>query len=396
MQIETFCRLLTPAGQEALDAAQVLEPCEEDFLRDFQALTRRYDADISRAALEIAIARRKSATKFPFAEKLYFTREALEQASGWEIATYRAERFRPYERLADLGCSAGSDSLALAGVAPTVGLDLDGLRLRMAQANACALGLGSSLAFAQTDLRNPLPLPVRDQKLALFFDPGRRAGGKRARSVREYEPPLAVIRDWLRACPALGVKISPGVILAEVEGLGAEIEFISLAGELKEAVLWFGPLKTAERRATLLPGGDTLTEAPGVSLGAREPGAYLYEPDPAVLRAGLVQTLGGQLGAWQIDAGIAYLSCNRLVETPFARHWIVEDWFPFNLKRLRAYLRQRRVGRVTVKKRGSPLQPEELIRQLRLEGEEERVLFLTHVQGRAAVVVGGGMVGRTS
>ncbi len=55
---------------------------------------------------------------------------------------------------------------------------------------------------------------------------------------------------------------------------------------------------------------------------------------------------------------------------------------PFSLKRLRAYLRQRNVGRATVKKRGSPLQPEELIRELRLEGEEERVLFLTHVRGK--------------
>ncbi len=68
--------------------------------------------------------------------------------------------------------------------------------------------------------------------------------------------------------------------------------------------------------------------------------------------------------------------------------WAVEDWFPFSLKRLRAYLRERKVGRVTVKKRGSPLQPEELIHKLRLEGEEERVLFLTHVQGKAVVMVG--------
>jgi hypothetical protein len=388
MQIETFTRLLAPEGQAALQAAQALEPREEDFLRHFQALSRSYDADLSRAALEVAIARGKAAAKFPFSEKLYFSREALEQASSWEIAAYRAERFCPFERLVDLGCSAGSDSLALAEAAPTVGFDLDALRLSMAQANTRAMGLDSRLAFAQADLRNPLPLPLDKSGLALFFDPGRRAGSKRLRSVREYEPPLDVIREWLRACPALGVKISPGVRLEELEGYEAEIEFISLGGELKEAVLWFGPLRTAERRATLLPGGFTLTEAPGVSLAVRDPGATLYEPDPAVMRAGLVQTLGGQLGAWQIDADIAYLSSDRLVGTPFARAWVVEDWMPFSLKRLRAYLRARNVGRVTVKKRGSPLQPEELIHALRLEGEEERVLFLTHVKGKAAVVVG--------
>jgi hypothetical protein len=388
MYIETFRRLLTPAGQEALVAARGLEPREENFLRDYQALIRHFDADLARAALEIAIARVKARVKFPFAEELYFTREALEQASSWEIATYRAERFWPFERLADLGCSAGSDSLALANVAPTVGIDLDILRLEMAQANARATGLGSRSLFVQGDLRSSLPFALNSQKLAIFFDPGRRAGGKRLRSVKEYEPPLGVIRDWLRASQALGVKISPGVNLEEVNGLDAEIEFISLSGELKEAMLWFGPLKTTGRRATLLPGRHTLIEEPGKSLDVGEPGAVLYEPDPSVMRAGLVQTLGGQLGAWQIDADIAYLSADHRIETPFARHWEVEAWFPFGLKRLRAYLRERDVGRVTVKKRGSPLQPEALIHELRLKGEEERVLFLTHVRGKAAVVVG--------
>ena len=387
MQIDTFHRLLAPAGQEALQAAQMLQPREEDFLKHLQVLSRRFDVDLAKAALEVAIARGKATAKFPFAEKLFFTREALEQASSWEIAMHRAERYRPFEHLADLGCSAGSDSLALAETAPTIGIDLDALRLSMAQANAQALGLGSRLALAQADMRNPLPLSLDRSKLALFFDPGRRSGGKRLRSVREYEPPLLLIRDWLQVCPALGVKISPGVKLAELQGYAAEIEFISLRGELKEAVLWFGALMTVERRATLLPGGYSLTEAPDVSLAVCEPGMYLYEPDPAVLRAGLVQTLGGQLDAWQIDADIAYLSSDRLVETPFARAWKVEDWMPFSLKRLRAYLRQRNVGRATVKKRGSPLQPEELIRELRLEGEEERVLFLTHVRGKAGVLI---------
>jgi hypothetical protein len=65
----------------------------------------------------------------------------------------------------------------------------------------------------------------------------------------------------------------------------------------------------------------------------------------------------------------------------------VEDWFPFGLKRLRSYLRQRGIGRVVVKKRGSPLQPEALIHDLRLQGEQERVLFLTQLRGKPIVIV---------
>jgi len=106
-----------------------------------------------------------------------------------------------------------------------------------------------------------------------------------------------------------------------------------------------------------------------------------------VLRAGLVQHLGAQIGASQLDPDIAYLTADRAVETPFARYWPVEDWLPFSLKRLRAALRERNVGQVVVKKRGSPLQPEALIRDLRLKGDQSRVVFLTHLDGKPIVVI---------
>jgi hypothetical protein len=174
-----------------------------------------------------------------------------------------------------------------------------------------------------------------------------------------------------------------------LECYNAEIEFISLKGELKEAVLWFGPLKSTQRRATLLPGGHTLTSDSStlVRAGLSEPQAYIYEPDPAILRSKMVGDLAVQLNAHQLDPDIAYLTAEAVQATPFARVWKIEDWFPFQLKRLRAYLRERRVGRVVVKKRGSPLQPEALIRDLRLDGDAERVVFLTHLRGRPIVVV---------
>jgi hypothetical protein len=76
------------------------------------------------------------------------------------------------------------------------------------------------------------------------------------------------------------------------------------------------------------------------------------------------------------------------LETPFARRFALEDWFPFQLKRLRQYLRERKIGRVTIKKRGSPLDPDILQRQLRLQGDEERIIFLTYVLDTAAVLIG--------
>jgi len=389
VDLERFQILLSPIGQEALQAASDLKPREQDFLANFTALSRRFAPDIARSALEIAILRREAARKFPFAERLYFTRESLEQASNWEISTYRATRYQGYLHLHDLGCSTGSDTLALAQVAPTTGIDMDPVRLAMAKANLEAMDLGQRANLIQADLTSPLPISPSPSPFytALFFDPARRAGHRRTYSVRHYQPPLEIIEGWLPGFPALGVKISPGVDWGELRGYDAEVEFVSFNGELKEAVLWFGPFKTATRRATLLPGPHSLTSTFDSRLPIVEPQAYLYEPDPAILRAGLVAALGEQLGAAQLDADIAYLTAHTLQPTPFARSWAVEAWFPFQLKRLRTYLRERKIGRVTVKKRGSPIEPESLIGDLRLSGEAERTIFLTHLRGEPIVIV---------
>lgn len=387
MDLTSFAQLLTPYGQEALQFAENLEPREIDYLLHFQKLSRVYPSELAQAALETAILRNKARTKFPQAEKMYFTREALEQASPFQVSAYRVERYRHFEFLVDLGCSIGGDTINLADIAPTLGIDSDPLRLALAQANAGAMAIQDEVVFVCADLAHPLPLRGDDQ-MGVFFDPGRRVGGQRVYSVHRYSPPLSIIENWLDFIPALGVKVSPGVNKTELASFDAELEFISLDGKLKEGVLWFGPLKTTQMRATVLPGRHSLmTDEIQETLPLSEPLAYLYEPDPAVIRAGLVAVLGRMLGASQLDAEIAYLTAENLQMTPFANAWTIEDWMPFSLKKLRAYLRERGVGRIVVKKRGSPLQPQELIQKLRLKGEAERVVFLTHLDGRPITVV---------
>jgi len=387
MEVSTFYELLSDQGQEALQEAVCCEPREVDFLRHYQVLERRFSRALARVALETAILRREAKAKFPQADRLYFTRQSLEQASRYGISCYRARRFEGLERILDLGCSIGGDTLAFAEVVYPFGIDRDPLRLAMAQANFRALGLSGS--FLCADLLAHLPVSVSSRGWGAFFDPARRSGRRRIHSVRDYRPPLDIVRSWLAVIPSLGVKISPGVRFDDIRTFEAEVEFISWKGALKEAVLWFGPLKTGRRRATILPGPFTVTEGdwPEAVDRVSEPRRFLYEPDPAILRAGLVQNLAAQLDAFQLDVDIAYLTADDHRPTPFARIWEIEAWFPFQLKRLRAYLRERNVGQVVVKKRGSPLQPEVLIRDLRLKGQAERVVFLTHLRGRPVVVV---------
>lgn len=387
--VETFDFLLSPGGQELLMQAAALRPAEESLLAHLTHLRKRYPPEQASAALKLVLLRARAVTKFTRAESMYFTRPALEQASGESIARYRAGRYQAIgaRRVADLGCGIGGDSLALAAGLEVVGVDLDPLRLAMAEENCRAYGREERFQPVLANLRDWLPAGMD----ALFFDPGRRtADGRRIRSVHGYRPPLEIIERWLPRAPHLGVKISPGVDYAELPP-EAEVEFISEKRTVKEAILWFGDLQSgANRRATLLPGQETLTDLdPAPSpVAVTLPGAVLYEPDGAVIRAHLVEQLAGRLNATKLDPDIAYLTAGAYTPTPFARAYAIEEHLPFNLKKLRARLRALDVGRVVVKKRGSPLDPADLIRRLRLRGTDERTLFLTHLDGRPAVLIG--------
>lgn len=384
MNLATFETLLTPLGQQALAAAAELAPTEELFLPSLTRLQKHFDSELAKAALETVILRRKARAKFVRADQMYFIREALEQASGETIARYRAERFSQFNSFADLGCGLGGDTLALAAHGNVAAVDSDPVRLALAAQNLSAYGVREWATLIHDDVAQ-MQLPRVD---AFFFDPARRSAGRRRFSVRDYAPPLSIVRDWLAHTPALAVKISPGVDLAELANYDCETEFVSHNGELKDCVLWFGPFKTATYRATLLPGHYTLITHHPSPISLSPPQRYLYEPDPALLRAKLVTTLAAQLNAHQLDPDIAYLTSDSLTPTPFARAFIIEESFPFQLKRLRERLRILRVGEVTVKKRGSPLEPEKLIQQLRLDGPESRIVFLTHVRGEAWALIG--------
>jgi hypothetical protein len=190
-----------------------------------------------------------------------------------------------------------------------------------------------------------------------------------------------------------GIKLSPGIDYWELGGLVGnapyEVEIISVRGEAREAVLWVGELTTTQRRATLLPGGHTLTDhllPEPVSI--TPPGNYLYEPDAAVIRAHLVERLAQELGATKIDDQIAYLTSDKLTWTPFATPYRVDETMPFQLKRLNQRLRTLDIGELIIKKRGFPVDPEQFRRRLKYGGGRHKiVLVLTHVLGRPAALL---------
>ncbi len=395
MDLEVLSRLRAAEGQALLAQAAALAPTEATRLACIEALRRQAEPALARAALETVLLRERARVKFTRADHMYFEREALEQASGERIARQRAERYRGAASIADLCAGLGGDALALADVAPAIVVDRDPLRLALAEANLAAYATHADLLERDLEVDGPPPAA------ALWCDPGRRSGGRRTFSVSAYQPTLAIVAAWRARTPALGVKLSPGVDLDELDAFDAEREFISIDGELKECVLWFGPLATTGWRATVLrsndpaphtlaaAGHDTRATIPGASIPIGAIGQVLYEPDPAVIRAGQVRALAEQLGARLFDPTIAYLAADETRPTPFARAFRIDAVLPFHLKRLRQHLVAQGIGRVVVKKRGSAITPEELQRGLRLSGEgPEAVVFLTRRAGEPMALVG--------
>jgi SAM-dependent methyltransferase len=377
-------RLQTPEGRAALADADALAPDEKTFLGCFGRLAKRHEPDVARAALATAILRRRAAAKFSRAASMFFEREALEQSSGEQLASHRARRMTALgvQRVADLCCGLGGDAIALAERAEVVAVDLDPLRLRLCDLNLRAYQRRERARLIEADA---LTVDLTDH--AVFVDPDRRVDGRRQLSLSACQPPL---RDVLgRGPPSLPAcaKLAPGVPWSELSALNGEAEFVSLAGELKECVLWLGPYRQRARRATLLPSGESLSaDEPAPSPGCAAPGRYLYDPDPAVIRAGLVTDLAHLLQARQLDAEIAYLS-GAVERTPFARTYLVEESLPFHLGRLRELLRARGVGKVNVQRRGSAVDPDELVRKLKLRGEQTRTVILTRFEGRPWTLV---------
>ena len=172
MDLESFYFLLTPAGQSQLSILAESDLNAANHLHMAGRLSREVGPERAHALLETALLRRRAAGKFSRATEMYFTREALQQASSETVSGYRMRRFAAagLRRIADLGCGIGGDALALATVAEVIGVDWDPLRLAMAQENLRVYGRGQRFLPLQADLLELSALSVE----ALFADPCRR------------------------------------------------------------------------------------------------------------------------------------------------------------------------------------------------------------------------------
>ncbi len=378
----------SPEGMHALAVAAAV--ATGDPLAAASAMRARgIPAELAASALTQVDLRRRAAAKFgPAAAAMFFTRAGLEQATRAVVADRRAARLAAagVRRMADLGCGLGSDALAAARAGIEVyAVDADPLTAETAAANVVATGLDG---LVRVECRDATTVPVEDYD-AVFADPARRRAGRgRVFDPKSYSPPWDFVAGLAERVPRTVLKLAPGIDHALLPS-GAEGEWVSVDGDLVEAAFWTGPLAAVPRRATLLA-GDRRSELTGSGEQAAPVGAvgrYLYDPDPAVVRSHLVAEFASEIGGRLADPEIAYVYTDEPRDTPFGRRLEITDVLPFSLKRLRTLLRERGVGRLEIRKRGSALEPDQFRRDLRLSGPAAASLVLTRVAGAPTVLI---------
>jgi hypothetical protein len=345
-------------------------------------LRKEYPDRLVRAAFALCELRNRATVKFSRAADMWFDRQGLEQSTSEPVARHKARRFSG--AVFDLCCGIGGDSLALAEHSNVTAIDNNPLSGLRAQWNAEAYGVSPRVTFLCEDVAC-----VDTRHALLHIDPDRRAqAAGRAVRIDDYLPGLETLQHLARTRRGGAIKLSPatnfGGKFADVE-----IELVSLGGECKEATIWFGELRgSASWRATVLPSGETLAAEPLADAADTSPLCqYVYDPDPAIVRAGLVDAAAVRLGLDRLDTAEEYLTGPALVSSPFAQAFELLAEIPNNLPEIRAYFRSADFGQVEIKCRHIPIDAASIRRRLPLDGAQPAVLIFARVAGKSRALV---------
>ena len=358
--------LITQTGWQLLQDHPAPDPAEAANIAKY--LRQHYPANLVASLQNQWKLREKAQEKMgtAVARKCLFTRDGLEQATREIVARQRAKRFAAagVTSLIDLGCGIGADSRELARSCP----DFQAVDISPAAATCAAINL-AHLPGAQVTCESAENIVARKTLPALFVDPARRAATGRVLSPASWSPPLGKVLEWGQRAPYLAVKMAPGIDLANLPA-GYHAQWVSVAGDLVECALYSpGLAPEGAGRSALVIHGDQVTQYRCTS--ARNPaeshvqvpqaarlGNYLFDPDPAIIRAGILPDLCERLGAAPVSTGIAYLTGNTRPTGQDAlalRCYQILETLPLKTKTVSSYLRSLQATRLDVLKRGVAL-----------------------------------------
>ncbi len=372
--------LISEKGTLALKLAGELDFSK---VSDVAKLRKICTAEQARAVIELSELRQRAKDKFRLAEQMFFDRIGYEQASGEDVAEYKAKRIRDkiggYE-VADLCCGIGGDTIALADKGNVIACDFSSVRIRMAELNLSVYGRAERCRFACCDV-NDLNL---DGIKAFHIDPDRRSERKRVVSIEKIRPGVEFIDKLLKIIPDGAIKLSPACDYNQLPWKG-EIELVSVYGRCKQLIVWTGQFAQANKRARSLTSGETISDDVPVRYNVGQMGTYLYDPDASCSRLNLLGQAAYLGNLDFLSPGQIVLSSDALVKVPLMRAYKVIDVMPYREDKLLKYFRSNR-ARVTVKPRGVDVNVDRLSKRLSF-GEDERYLFLLRLDKKIIAVI---------
>ncbi|WP_061963632.1 THUMP-like domain-containing protein [Demequina aurantiaca] len=380
-------RLIT--GADGLSLIDSLPPYSDSDALTLGGQLRKAGADAATVSAAMTQSRLRAAARPKFGEfaaGMLFTQDGLEQATRLSVAGLHAARFRDAgcARIADLTAGIGADAMAASALGlAVVAFELDEATALIADHN---LRHWPTTDVVHADSLATLRAPDTVARLGIdgiFADPARRNARGRRHDPKDYSPALDEVLALRDIVPELGVKVGPAI---EHDAIPRDLEaqWVSVDGSVVEAALWGGRLAPSVGHTALVIADGEAHHLSGSTDRAPDGplGEYIYEPDGAVIRSGLVGEVATELDAHLVDPSIAYLTCDAPASTPFARGYRVLDALPYSVKRLAAALHERNVGIVDIKKRGIDITPEKLRPQLKLRGDERATVILTRIGGR--------------
>lgn len=418
------------------DALEGLTP-DMSGLRVSKKLRQSLPPEIARLAASLHHLRIRSSKRFSTLQLPFLNEKGFMQASAEMVARWRAERIAAQRRGAtiyDATCGIGADTcaLALAGMRVVYG-DLSQENLQFARANLDANDVGA--LGVRTDATSG---SVRSE--LILIDPDRRSGGERSMDPQSWSPDLAsalrVASQHEGAClklaPALSAELLQAYEDANLpEALPRQREWLSHRGELAELCLWTGSLAGCEVLAGCedLAGGEDLAGCDSPADGDNKTGIddlargeeiavgdtmkrhatrldeggvqsiagfpmrvapldleraraarWIGDPDPALLRSGLLGNLAKEFGLAPLAGPIAYLGGDHEPRTPFLRVWKVLASTSLDPKKVRAMLNERDIGPIHVRKRGHGDSPQVLEKRLRGRGSRRGELLIARLE----------------
>lgn len=340
---------------------------------NLRRIEKQFSVEVARWAFEQVQLRKRAKGKFARAQEMLFVAEALEQATHEQIAAYHASLFPVGVLVADLTASIGADLIALARRGPAIGFDLSAERLECAQENL-------RLHQAQAMLVHGDSLFAADGYEYAFVDPARRVDGKRTLNPEDFSPSPVEISRRLGKIQLALMKLTPLLADRFLEELAPSVRFLSFGGECREVLLAMGRQAQKERLAVHVSSGEELP-ASEMRVPTEQPATYLYDADPAAVRANALGTLARRFNLELLGDSNGYLTGAAGVHSPWLRSYRVLYSGKGDEKATQRVLREQRLSVFEVKQRAVGQEPAPLLKRFR--GDGKSVSLVLYPVGRS-------------